>query len=386
VSPLRRVEDPERLRALLAAVLAVGSDLSLPALLRHIVEAAVTLVDARYGALGVLDDAGVALSEFVNVGMTPEQIAAIGHLPAGHGILGLLILEPTPLRLADIGAYPDSYGFPDSHPPMGSFLGVPIRVRDKVFGNLYLTDKQGAPEFTEQDEILAVALAGAAGVAVENTRLLARVRELSLAEDRQRIAADLHDTVIQRLFATGLGLQGTVRAIDNPLAAARVQEAVDDLDETIRQIRSTIFALEGPRMAGGSLREEILSVATEAAANLGFDPTVRFEGLIDHRVPDPVGVQLLAVLREALSNAVRHAGASRVTVAVAVTGDDLVATVIDNGVGAGAGERPGGKGLASLHHRAEALGGALKIAPGADGTGTSLHWQVPLGSSGTAAD
>jgi signal transduction histidine kinase len=382
VSPLRGVEDPERLRALVAAVLAVGSDISLPALLRHIVEAAVTLVDARYGALGVLDDAGETLSEFVNVGMTPEQIAAIGHLPEGHGILGLLTLEHRPIRLAELGAHPDSYGFPEHHPPMGSFLGVPIRVRGRVFGNLYLTDKHGVPEFTAEDEILAVALAGAAGVAIENTRLLVRVQELRVVEDRQRIAADLHDTVIQRLFATGLGLQGTVRAIDNPVAAARVQEAVDDLDETIRHIRSTIFALEGPRLAGGSWREQILTVAIETGASLGFEPSVRFEGLIDHRVPDHVGPQLLAVLREALSNAVRHAGASRVAVSVAVTGEELVATVTDDGTGAGPGERPGGKGLASLRHRAEALGGSLELHAGFDGAGTSVRWRVPLGIDG----
>jgi signal transduction histidine kinase len=359
-------------------VLAVGSDLSLPVVLRHIVESAVTLIDASYGALGVLDPTGAGLSEFVNVGLSPQQVAAIGHLPEGHGILGLLILEPEPLRLPDLGAHPDSFGFPEHHPPMVSFLGVPIRVRGQVFGNLYLTDKQGAAEFSEEDEILAVALAGAAGIAIENGRLLARVRELTLVEDRERIAADLHDTVIQRLFATGLGLQGTVRAIDNPAAAGRVQDAVDELDETIRQIRSTIFALQSHRTSGRSLRDEILALATEATGGLGFEPRVRFEGLIDHGVSDVVGVQLLAVLREALSNVVRHAGASLVTVAVAVTDRDLVATVIDDGVGAGDGERPGGKGLASLRHRAETLGGTLDLRAGAEGTGTAVRWQVPL--------
>ncbi|MDQ1412795.1 MAG: hypothetical protein QOE07_1383, partial [Acidimicrobiaceae bacterium] len=187
------------------------------------------------------------------------------------------------------------------------------------------------------------------------------------------------DTVIQRLFATGLGLQGTVRTIDNPAAAARVQEAVDELDETIRQIRSTIFALQGPRAAGRTLRDEILALATEAAPNLGFEPRVRFDGLIDHGVGDTVGVHLLAVLREALSNVVRHAGASHVIVEVAVTSDDLVAKVTDDGVGAGPGHRPGGKGLASLRHRAETLGGTLELLGGADGTGTTVCWRVPLG-------
>jgi len=383
VSPLRGVKDPERLRDLVAAVLAIGSDLSLPSVLRHIVESATTLLDARYGALGVLDPVGKGLSEFVYVGMSADEVAAIGHLPEGHGILGLLILEPEPLRLDVLGAHPDSFGFPANHPPMESFLGVPIRVRGQVFGNLYLTDKRGAAEFSEEDEILAVALAGAAGIAVENSRLAARVRELSLVEDRERIAADLHDTVIQRLFATGLGLQATVRTIDNPAAAVRLQAAVDDLDETIRQIRSTIFALQSPRLAGRGLRAEIVALGTEAAAVLGFKPTVSVDQLLDGRVSATTGIQLLAVLREALSNVVRHAGAAAVAVSVNVTGTDLVATVVDDGVGTGSGERPGGQGLASLHHRAKALGGTFEVGAGAHGTGTFVRWQVPLGPDGT---
>jgi len=378
MSPLRGVDDPVRLRGLVAAVLAIGSDLALPALLRQIVESAVTLLDARYGALGVLDDAGSGLSEFINVGLSPEQVAAIGHLPEGQGILGLLILEPTPLRLVNLADHPDRFGFPEHHPSMHSFLGLPIRVRGQVYGNLYLTDKQGAAEFSAEDEILATALADAAGVAIEHLRLLARVRDLSLVEDRERIAADLHDTVIQRLFATGLSLQGLVRTIDDPAASERIQQAVDHLDDTIRQIRSTIFALQAPRVPGRTLRGEVLALATEVAASLSFEPHVRFEGLIDLSVTDAIAVQLLAVLREALSNVVRHAGASNVLVSIVATETDLVATINDDGVGAGAGERPGGKGLASLHHRADALGGTLELAPGDDGTGTSVRWQVPL--------
>jgi signal transduction histidine kinase len=378
VSPLRGIDDPERLRALLSAIEAVGSDLALPAVLRHIVESAVTLIGARYAAIGVLDSAGEGLSELVNIGMSADQISAIGPLPEGHGILGLLILEPTPLRLADLGAHPDSYGFPEHHPPMHSFLGVPIRVRGQVFGNLYLTDKQGAPEFSEDDETLAVALAVAAGVAIENSRLLARVGALSLVEERERIAADLHDTVIQRLFATGLGLQSLVRGLDLP-TADRLQQAVDDLDETIRQIRSTIFALQSPRIPLRSLGDEVVALAGEAAMSLGFEPTMHLGAGINDRVDEAIGVQLLAVLREALSNVVRHAGASQVAVSVVVSDVDLVATVIDDGVGAGPGERPGGRGLASLHHRAEALGGTLDFRAGADGTGTTMCWRVPLG-------
>ncbi len=383
MSPLRGIDDPERLRALVAAVLAIGSDLELPAVLRHIVESAVTLIDARYCALGVLDAAGEGLSEFVHVGMSPEEVQGIGRLPEGHGILGLLILEPEPLRLGVLGAHPDSFGFPPNHPPMSSFLGVPIRVRGQVFGNLYLTDKRGAAEFSQEDEILAVALAGAAGVAVENSRLSARVAALSLVEDRERIAADLHDTVIQRLFATGLGLQGLVRAVDDPAVAGPIQRAVDDLDETIRQIRSAIFALQSPRLPGRTLADEIAGLVAEATASLGFRPAVRLDGPVDQLVGDAVGVQLLAVLREALSNVVRHAGASVVTVTVEVSGSELITTVTDDGAGAGAGRRPGGNGLASLHHRAEALGGTLRLGAGDGGRGTTVRWRVPLPAEGT---
>jgi GAF domain/Histidine kinase len=207
---LPAVEDPDGLRHLVDAILAVGSDLSLPVTLRRIVESAVTLVGARYGALGVLDESGDGLAEFVHVGLQPGEAAKIDHLPEGRGILGALIVDPRPLRLTDLHAHPDSYGFPPGHPPMTSFLGVPIKVRSQVFGNLYLTEKQGAPEFSEQDEALAVALAGAAAIAIENARLHARVRDIALIQDRERIAADLHDTVIQRLYATGLGLEASL--------------------------------------------------------------------------------------------------------------------------------------------------------------------------------
>jgi signal transduction histidine kinase len=376
---LDHIEDPGRLRQLVDAVLSIGTDLSTPAVLRRIVETAVALVDARYAALGVLDEAGDALADFINVGLTADEVAAIGPLPEGHGILGLLILDARPLRLADLGAHPDSYGFPPEHPPMRSFLGVPIRVRDQVYGNLYVTEKQGAAEFSAEDEALAVALAGAAAIAIENARLHARVRELALVEDRERIAADLHDTVIQRLFATGLGLEASVR-LAPPDVAGRIEQAVTDLDETIRQIRSAIFALQPPPVARRGLRAHILALATEAAASLGFEPHVRLDGPLDHAVSDDLSDHLLATLREALSNVVRHAGATRVEVTVhASAGGELVATVTDNGVGLVRQERPGGRGLANMAHRAEVLGGKLTFAPGAGGHGTIVTWRVPLG-------
>jgi signal transduction histidine kinase len=370
-----RIEDRDRLQQLVDAVLAIGSDLSLPTVLHRIVEVGVSLVDAQYGALGVLDAERIGLSEFVHVGVTPEQVAEIGDLPSGHGILGLLIVDPKPIRLPDIAAHPDSYGFPPSHPPMHSFLGVPITIRGEVFGNLYLTEKQGAAEFSAEDEALAVALAGAAAIAIENTRLQVRVRDLALVADRERIAADLHDRVIQRLFATGLGLEAIVRMVE-PEVAARVEQAVSDLDATIKEIRSAIFALQPPRIAGRSLRSEILSLTTEAAASLGFEPRLRIDGPIDQAVADTIAEQLLATLREALSNVVRHAQASAVDVMVAVADGWLSLEVADDGIGPGATSSTG-RGVTNMTRRAEDGGGALTVTP-VDGGGTRLLWRVPL--------
>jgi signal transduction histidine kinase len=378
--PYEGVDDAARLRRLLDAVLFLGSELRVPTMLRRIVDAGCELVGARYGALGVLDERRQGLSEFITVGMSPGQIAQIGSLPRGHGILGVLIVDPKPLRLKNLNEHPDAFSFPAHHPPMTTFLGVPILARGEVFGNLYLTDKAGGDEFTDDDESLIVALATAAGVAIENARLHARARELDVVTDRERIARDLHDTVIQRLFATGLLLQGAVRLAGDTSAelAERVQEAVEDLDETIRQIRSTVFAL-GVHEAGTSLRNEVLGMVTEYRQTLGFEPRVRLEGPIDATVPDDIAEHILSVLREALSNVARHAKASRVDVVLEV-GDDVTLRVVDDGVGpAGEGDvaEVGGFGLRNMASRADALGGALSLEP-AMGGGTRLEWRVPI--------
>jgi signal transduction histidine kinase len=378
---MSRYAGPRSLRQLLDAVLSVGSDLDLPAMLRRIVEAAVALVDARYGALGVLDDSHTRLAQFITVGIDDEARRAIGDLPEGHGILGLLILDAEPLRLPDLREHPDSYGFPPHHPPMRSFLGVPIRVRGAVFGNLYLADKTTAEVFTDVDEELVVGLAAAAGVAIENARLHARVQELALLEDRDRIARDLHDSIVQRVFATGLSLQGAARMIhgDPDAAVRRVTAAVDELDLTVQHIRSAIFGLESaPRRAAGGLRQRVLDLAAEAAGMLGFEPAVLFEGDVDAAARELVAADLLAVLREALSNVARHARAGRVDVVVAVEageGDELVLRVIDDGVGPPAGSSRG-HGLDNMAARADKRGGSFAIGPGVT-RGTELTWRVP---------
>ena len=368
---------PRSLRQLLDAVMTVGSDLDLPSVLRHIVESAVNLVDARYGALGVLDETGTSLAEFITVGLDDDTRRLIGALPKGHGILGLLIREPRPIRLPDLAEHPDSYGFPPNHPPMKSFLGVPVRVRNQVFGNLYLTDKTTGEVFTDIDEELVVGLASAAGVAIENARLHQRVRELALLEDRERIARDLHDTVIQRLFATGLRLQGAARLAQRPEVAERILQSVDDLDITVKHIRTAIFGLEASRRASGGLRQRVLSLASEAAGALGFEPHILFDGPLD-TIAEDRATELLAVVREALTNVARHAGAHRVDVEVVADGD-LTLRVLDDGRGVGPERRPGGRGLGNMEARAARLGGSVQVKPGPEG-GTLVEWRVPLRS------
>ncbi len=367
----------ERLRRLLDAVLTIGGDLDLAAMLRRIIQSASDLVDARYGALGVLDDTGTHLSEFITVGIPEEAHKDIGDLPRGHGILGLLIVDAKPLRLPDLRAHPDSFGFPPNHPPMQSFLGVPIRVRDEVFGNLYLTDKRTGDQFSEEDEALVVALASAAGVAIENARLHTRVQDMALAEDRERIARDLHDTVIQRLFATGMSLQGSIRLVrsDPDAAVERIEGAVDDLDLTVKHIRTAIFGLEVTRPDRDSTRSRILALVHEAVGPLGFEPRVLLDGPVDTGMRPETANELIATLREALSNVARHARASRVEVED-VFADDVRLTVLDDGVGPPVADAPRGKGLANMAARAEKLGGTFSLGP-AEPTGTRLEWRVP---------
>ncbi|GAA1862195.1 sensor histidine kinase [Actinomadura bangladeshensis] len=531
----------DRVHALLEAVVSIGGELDLATVLRRIVEAATTLVDARYGALGVIGEEGERLVRFVTTGVSDEEIEAIGHWPHGEGILGLLIREPHALRLADLAEHPASSGFPANHPPMRTFLGVPIRVRDEVFGNLYLTEKAGGGPFEEEDEVVVTALATAAGVAIENARLYEETRRrerwleasaeistallsgtdthdvidlvarrareiadarlssvtlvdetgraavleaadgegahrlrgkrlelersvsgrvfaegaalrladgsaavaeagapagvpvgpllvvplgtgpsargtitvinppggalfsdgtrrlleafagqaavaleladrrrdterLALLEDRDRIAKDLHDTVIQRLFATAMTLMAAIKITQKREVATRVQRAVDDLDDTIRQIRSTIFALQAPPDEE-SLRSRVHALVDAAAERLGFAPSVRLAGLLDTAVDDAAGEQLLAVVQEALSNVARHARAGEAAIVIDVGDDDLTLRVEDDGVGIPEGGRR--SGLRNMRERAEDLGGSFSTRA-RPGGGTILVWRVPL--------
>jgi signal transduction histidine kinase len=260
--------------------------------------------------------------------------------------------------------------------PKGHGILVPVTVRGEVFGNLYLTDKTTAETFTDVDEELVAALAAAAGVAIENARLHTLVQDVVVLEDRERIARDLHDTVIQRLFATGLSLQGTANLIKDPQVARRLELAVEDLDITVRQIRTAIFGLEASRAGRSGARDRILSVIAEVARVLGFEPRVLFDGPIDSVVADDVATELVATLREALSNVARHAGASEARVVVTAA-NDLLLRVSDDGGGLQPDTPTGGRGLANMRARAENLGGTVAIGPGPHG-GTVVEWRVPL--------
>lgn len=373
--PYHRISDPEKLGRLMDAVLMIEADIELPVLLGHLVEEARALVGARYGALGVLNEARTGLEQFLTAGLSESEERAIRPRPTGRGVLGLLITDPAPLRLRELGTHELSYGFPPNHPPMDSFLGVPIRAKGEVFGNFYLTDKVGADDFSDEDEALAEALALAAGIAIDNTRLHDRVRTISVLDDRERIGRDLHDRVVQRLFAVGMALQGAARLPELDLVRKRIDKVVDDLDATISEIRTTIFELGDSAIPGG-LRQAVVSLADELAPTLGVRPELTFEGAVDNAIPQRTADHLLAVLREMLSNVGKHAQATRVVVILLVA-DDITLEVVDNGVGVAPAADGGGLGLMNLRRRAEKLGGTFEIQT-VDVGGAKATWRVPI--------
>lgn len=538
----------DRVQGLLEAILAVGSNLELEAVLRRIVEAAVVLVDAEYGALGVVGDDG-RLAEFIPIGLDEADIAKIDHWPEGRGLLGKLISDPRPLRLAEIASHEQSSGFPDGHPPMRTFLGVPIRIRDEVYGNLYLTEKRNGAAFDEEDEVLVTALSAAAGVAIENARLFdeaqrhqrwlqassevtrqllggAAVEEvlgfvteqtlemtgadlvvlalpeagrrrlmvthaagegaqhalglvlpteaslsgevlasgqpitvedfrndgrvakaarenldlgpaivfplgaagsargvltigrhpgamplpraavdlvttfaaqaaialelaerrndaerLAVFEDRDRIARDLHDLVIQRLYASGMKLQGSIPMIERAPVQERVSSVVDDLDATINDIRQAIFALQARGQAAPVLRDKVMDVIEEMTGPMGMTAWLRLTGQLDKGIPADVGEDMLHALREALSNAARHGKATSVEVSI---GADREFSLLVRDDGTGITNTSRRSGLANLAQRAEQHGGTLEVKPASNG-GTELQWRVPLPEDDPAA-
>ena len=534
-----------RLRGLLRANSAFIGDLALSTVLHRIVEAACELVDAPYGALGVISSDGGGLEEFIHVGMDAGAEEAIGHLPEGKGLLGALIDDPHPIRLRDIRDDVRSVGFPPSHPPMRGFLGVPIRVRDEIFGNLYLASlHQG--DFSAEDEELVSALAATAGVAIENARLYEEARRrqewlaastevtrllltaesvdslrhvartvaelagadvvtvvlpsgeqdrlrvevavgaeadnlvgftypientlseevlqtgkpsviddasdpdqsgnrtvvlsrmlpvgpvmilplagaqgvrgalvagrdrgrrtfssadvdmatnfahhasvaveladgrrdahrMELYEERARIARDLHDHVIQQLFASGMTLQGAAATLGDAPGVELIEMVVDNIDDAIRQIRTSIFQLRPHSLPGGGVRAGVLEVVAEVTRSLGHEPHVQFAGPVDAVSDEALSADVAAVVRESLTNVAKHAGSARTAVGVRVSGPTLTVTVEDDGTGIGGASRR--SGLENLRQRAEGRSGTFMLEPGEGGRGTRVTWQVPV--------
>ena len=372
---LHSVEDASKLRRIIEAMLLIGADLDLPDLLRHVIEEARSITGAHYGAIGVLNSERTALAEFITVGLAPEDEVRIGDRPKGLGVLGLVISDPEALRIADLNSHPNRSGFPLNHPPMTSFLGVPIRVREEVYGNLYLTDKVGWSEFTNDDLVLTEALALAAGIAVENARLHRSVKVTSIQDDRQRLAGDLHDRVIQRLFGAGLSLQGIAGAVKTDGLSDRLNSVITEIDHTIREIRSTIFELSLIDTEQG-IRAQVIALLRELSQVVGFEVRSAFDGPVDTGISDDVAGHLLATVREAVTNIGRHANATKADVLLSVHGDLCRLQVSDNGRGmGGTGTTGGGLGLNNMRRRAEKLQGRLELTGNSAG-GTTLDWQV----------
>lgn len=360
-------EAQRRTAGLVEAGLALASELDLDALLQRIADLAREVVGARYGAVGVVGEDGLLL-RFVYSGIDQETADQIGDLPHGRGLLGVLLEGGRPMRMREISEHPDSYGFPPNHPPMHSFLGVPIIVRERVFGRLYLTEKQGAGEFTKDDERMAMTLAAQAGVAIQNANLLEEVRargdELAVLEERDRISKELHDGVIQSIYSVGLSLQGAMSVVERDPDATRrrLDEAIGTLDNVVRDVRSYIFALQPKSVEERGLQAALEELVKDLEVNALVETTVELSPEALDMVPPPVRGDFIQIAREILSNIARHAQASEVAVACAVReGRTVVMTIEDDGLGFDPRTVTRGHGLTNIEHRATKIGGNLYI-------------------------
>jgi signal transduction histidine kinase len=369
-------------RQLIEAGMALASELSLDAVLERIVELAVDLTGARYGALGVLTPDGRSIEEFITVGITPEERAAMGDPPTGHGLLGALIREARPLRIPDIGADPRSVGFPPNHPPMTSLLGAPVTGRGRVFGNIYLTDKQDADAFDDEDERVLVVLATQAAVAVENARLLEEterngreLQRLEVLEERERIGKELHDGVIQSLFAVGMHLQGLATAADDDNISRNLDSAVEDIDQAIRDLRNYIFGLRPGILADRQLDQALKEMATDFAARFGIVTVVEVDADAASRLTSRAA-DVVQIVREALSNVGRHGGATTCRVSLERDPGGVVIEVDDDGQGFDVELTTRGMGLQNLQERIASLGGAFEIQS-TPGEGTTVRATFP---------
>jgi signal transduction histidine kinase len=373
VMPFHRIKDPDRLHALVDAILLIEADANLTTLLETIVQRATVLVGARYGALGVLERDGVTLANFITHGLDDQQRSLIGALPHGDGVLGEVIRLGQPLRVDDLATHPRRSGFPAHHPPMHQFLGVPVVVEDgTVFGNLYLTDNLTGEPFSAEDEDLLAGFGRAAGLVIDQATLRNQLRELTIAEERERLARDLHDTVIQRLFGIGLSLQMTLPSALDETVRSRIDQALDELNETIRDIRTTIFEIDRDHGNIESLEGRVKSLTSEVASRLGVPVQVTTTTALDDLVSSSCALHTVQALREILANVVRHAHAKSVEVELSVDEGMLLLEVRDDGVGFTMSD-VGGHGLGNLASRAHDLGGECYVESKV-GHGTKVRW------------
>ncbi len=364
---------PADVARLVGAAAAVAGAAELTDTLEAIVKTGMDLTGARYGALGVLGSHGF-LTEFIHMGIEGGVAERIGAPPAGHGLLGTITRVGGGVRTENIAEHPDAVGFPDHHPPMRSFLGVPIRVGDAVYGNLYLTDKDDG--FQDDDMALVEALATIGGSAIATARMSRRLRTVAIVEDRERIARDLHDGIIQDIFAVGLGLQAAASRVVKADVADELRDAATRLDETITSLRRFIFDLRPPVWAQRRIREELADLAASLAEPHDVLVEVLFRGEVDD-LPDRLVDEVLPIVRESLSNALRHAEASHVSVMVNRRADHLIVRTIDDGSGFDIDAATHGLGLENLRTRASGLGGYIEIVS-ADGQGTTVEVSLPL--------
>lgn len=378
VAPVQST-DEAALAAVSDAILGLAGERSVDAVLQRLVGAARDLVGARYAALGTPDAEGGGFSAFLTAGMSDELIDAIGPLPRTHGLLGRLLVDPTPYRSSDVARDPRFTWWPEAHPAMGSFLGVPILFKGDIVGALYLADKEGAADFDEADERLVALLAAHAAVAIEQARLVEASRELSIVEERARLARELHDATVQTLFSLSLTAEAAASLLhqDPEAAAAEVRRIQELAQGAVSELRSLVFELRPPALEEDGLvttvgkHLDVLGRVHGWSVELVGDSPVRFE-------PD-VETGLLRIVQEALNNVVRHAGAARVSVAIEVGPATITTTVADDGAGFDPEARTIRSrrlGLTTMRERAQALGGAL-VVESKPGQGTTVTATVP---------
>ena len=375
-----------QLEALDSAVRGIAGVLSLQRVLQLIVDRVRELVDAEYGALGIVSPFGV-IEQFATSGVTPEQRALIGAPPRGLGLLGLIIRDDRSFMIDDISTDPRSYGFPEHHPPMHAFLGVPVRSKGRSIGNLYLTNKRGGGAFTDADLRLVEMFALHAGIAMENARLHEEIGRLAIVDERQRISQDLHDSVIQSLYAISLSLEDLPEIIteDQSEGAARADRAIDSIHGTIRDIRNFIMGLQPELLIDADLGAGIESLAAEFRANTLIDLELDIDGEVPE-LPREHAAHVLAITREALSNIARHSTATRASIELAATNATVHLVIGDNGQGFVVDEPRSSRqrGLLNLRARAEAVGGTLLLTS-EPGAGTRVQAEIPIsGTTGSA--